>query len=144
MRLVRTLTVGTTNFGLSAGFNACLAGTGLLLSARPRFPTPKVCWGIVEARVCSIALLTDLYADIADKVPRARIVVTGYPLLFERPADNDPDRVAKTAMNKATTDLNCVIERAVAAANDADVNIHYVDVTRRVCGTRHCQSSLLH
>ena len=70
----------------------------------------------------------------ADKAPGARIVVTGYPLLFEPPADDDADRVAKTAINKATTDLHCVIEQAVAAANAADVKIHYVDVTEAFAG----------
>jgi lysophospholipase L1-like esterase len=62
--------------------------------------------------------------------PRARIVVTGYPLLFESPKAGDD----KADINEATTDLNCVIERAVAAANDADVNIHYVDVTEEFAG----------
>ena len=64
----------------------------------------------------------------------ARIVVTGYPLLFEPPAANDPDRVAKTAINKATTDLNCVIKQAVAATQATYANITYVDVTEEFAG----------
>jgi lysophospholipase L1-like esterase len=74
--------------------------------------------------------LIKLYGEVAEAAPRARIVVTGYPLLFEPSAASDP----KAAINEATTDLNCVIERDVAAANDADVNIHYVDVTEEFAG----------
>jgi lysophospholipase L1-like esterase len=74
--------------------------------------------------------LIKLYGEVAEAAPRARIVVTGYPLLFEPSAASDP----KAAINEATTDLNCVIERSVAAANDADVNIHYIDVTEEFAG----------
>jgi hypothetical protein len=74
--------------------------------------------------------LTNLYAEIAAAAPEARIVVTGYPILFdaERPSDFSPDMVINP-VNEATASLNGTIEHAVAVANDADVNIHYVDVT---------------
>jgi lysophospholipase L1-like esterase len=133
-RLV-TLTVGAANLGLSAVAAACL-------------PTPT--------QQCEIAILnaqgplgdcpgaesqlgrdlTDLYAKVADAAPRARIVVTGYPLLFEPPNASTPKNTAEiiTAVNEATTTLNCVIERSVAMANDADINIHYVDVTEEFAG----------
>ena len=73
--------------------------------------------------------LTKLYAAIADAAPEARIVVTGYPLLF-KPGDGsefDPDLVINP-VNAAGADLNETIEAAVAAANE-DGNIDYVDVT---------------
>jgi lysophospholipase L1-like esterase len=125
-RLV-TLTVGAANLGLSDVARACLG------------PDQVAC-GLAIAKAQGVLgdckgesplgeLLIHLYGEVAKAAPSARIVVTGYPLLFEPPADNDRDRDAKTAINNATTRLNCVIERAVAAANDADVNIHYVDVT---------------
>ena len=44
-------------------------------------------------------------------------MVTGYPLLFESPQITGPNAGIITAINEATTDLNCVIERAVAATN---------------------------
>ena len=37
-------------------------------------------------------------------------------------------------LNQATTDLNCVIERAVAATQATYANIHYVDVTKEFAG----------
>jgi lysophospholipase L1-like esterase len=128
-RLV-TLTVGAANLGLSRVLDAC---------TNPQ--TPDACRAEIGRALalvqdCSVdegtlgGDLIELYGKVAKAAPGARIVVTGYPLLFEPPAANDPDRVAKTAINKATTDLNCVIKQAVeAAANEADVNMTYVDVT---------------
>jgi lysophospholipase L1-like esterase len=133
-RLV-TLTVGAANLGLSAVLAACLPG-----------PSQQCDTAIHNAqdlvRGCPIGEgtlggdLIDLYGEVAEKAPRARIVVTGYPLLFEPPpVDRDDDQAkAIRAINEATSDLNCVIERAVAAANAADVNIHYVDVTEEFAG----------
>jgi hypothetical protein len=126
-RLV-TLTVGAANLGLSAVLAACLPKTDHCETA--------ISTAQDKVRGCPVGEgtlggdLINLYGEVAKAAPRARIVVTGYPLLFEPPTSADP-QTAKiiTAINEATTDLNCVIERAVAAANDADVNIHYVDVT---------------
>jgi lysophospholipase L1-like esterase len=126
-RLV-TLTVGAANLGLSDVAAACLAGTSecgtAISNAQNKVRGCPVDEGTLGGD------LINLYGEVAKAAPRARIVVTGYPLLFEQPTSADP-KTAKiiTAINDATTDLNCVIERAVAAANDADVNIHYVDVT---------------
>jgi hypothetical protein len=73
--------------------------------------------------------LTNLYTEIAAAAPEARIVVTGYPLLFELGdgSEFDPDLVINP-VNAAGADLNETIEAAVAAANE-DGNIDYVDVT---------------
>ena len=125
-RLV-TLTVGAANLGLSAVLDACLATPPV--NCGPEIARAQGVLGVCGGESPLGGLLINLYGEVAKAAPRARIVVTGYPLLFESPADTDPDRIAKTAINKATTDLNCVIERAVAVANDADANIHYVDVT---------------
>jgi lysophospholipase L1-like esterase len=131
-RLV-TLTVGATNLGLSDIAAACLAGTpecGTLISnAQNKVAECSVDEGTLGGD------LINLYGEVAKAAPRARIVVTGYPLLFEQPTSADP-QTAKiiTDINDATTDLNCVIQKAVATANDADVNIHYVDVTEEFAG----------
>jgi lysophospholipase L1-like esterase len=131
-RLV-TLTVGGANLDVSGVAKACLAGDQVECSRK--IGAAKLQLGDCPGGESPLgADLTKLFGEVADKAPRARIVVTGYPLLFEPPADDDPDHVAKTAINKATTDLNCVIERAVATANAADVNIHYVDVTEEFAG----------
>jgi lysophospholipase L1-like esterase len=123
-----TLTVGANNLRLFAVLTACLPG-----------PSPQCDLAISNAQAmlgdCPGVSplggnLTDLYGAVAETAPSARIVVTGYPLLFESPAPG----TTEAKVNKATIDLNCVIERAVAAANAADINIHYVDVTEEFAG----------
>jgi hypothetical protein len=71
--------------------------------------------------------LTDLYGDVPDAAPKALIVVTGYPYLFE----SDPNNSIITALNAATAALNKTIEAAVNATHDTGVNIVYVDVTKQ-------------
>jgi hypothetical protein len=68
-------------------------------------------------------------AQVAVKAPEARIVVTGYPFLFE-PADD----LRIKSFNEATALLNEEIEQAVAATREADVKIVYVDVTAAFAG----------
>jgi lysophospholipase L1-like esterase len=132
-RLV-TLTVGATNLRLSAVLAACLPGPSQQCDLA--ISTAQAMLGDCPGGVSPLgADLIKLYGEVADKAPSARIVVTGYPLLFEPPPANpDLNPGIITAINKASTDLNCVIERAVAAANATDVNIHYVDVTEEFAG----------
>jgi lysophospholipase L1-like esterase len=131
-RLV-TLTVGAANLGLSAVAAACLPGPSQQCNIAIGSAQGLLgdCTGVSPLS----DLLIDLYREVAKAAPGARIVVTGYPLLFEPPPANpDLNSGIITAINKATTDLNCVIERAVAAANADDINIHYVDVTEEFAG----------
>jgi lysophospholipase L1-like esterase len=65
---------------------------------------------------------------VAEAAPKALIVATGYPLLFD-----DPD-LLETQINDATTRLNCAIDKAVADAQAAGINIVYVDVTEAFDG----------
>jgi lysophospholipase L1-like esterase len=118
-RLV-TLTVGAANLELSRVLTTCTTGTPqacLLEIARAR--------GDIEELGIN---LPPLYAAVADAAPRARIVVTGYPHLFE------PVNLLFTQVNDAIDQLNSTIEQAVSVANDADVNIHYVDVVAEFAG----------
>src|SRR4051794_12062172 len=79
-RLV-TLTVGAADLGLSTVLTACTAGT------------PAQCQAAIESALlllpptCELDSklgyrLTHLYAAVEAEAPNARIVVTGYPLLF--------------------------------------------------------------
>jgi lysophospholipase L1-like esterase len=118
-RLV-TLTVGAADLELSRVLTTCTTGT------------LQACLAEIAGLSGGLEELADnlpvLFAEVADAAPRARIVVTGYPHLFEPTATFVDPRVI-IAVNQATDELNAIIERSVAAANDADVNIHYVDVT---------------
>jgi lysophospholipase L1-like esterase len=130
-RLV-TLTVGAADLDLSRVLTACTA------------VPPVDCEDAINDALALLAVppggesvlggrLTDLYADVAGRAPRARVMVTGYPLLFS-PAPTDPNLTLKLQINAATAALNSTIEQAVSVANDADVNIHYVDVTEAFAG----------
>ena len=77
--------------------------------------------------------LTDLYAKVAARAPDARIVVTGYPYLAD-PAPGSPNAAIITALNAATDQLNAITKQAVTVAQNADVNIRYVDVTAEFAG----------
>jgi lysophospholipase L1-like esterase len=123
-RLV-TLTVGAANLGLSAVLAAC---------SNPS--TPEECQRQINRALALLrdcpedknsldCSLTPLYAQVAREARGARIVVTGYPLLFESPPADDP----RAAINQATTRLNSLIERAVTATQATYANIYYVDVT---------------
>jgi lysophospholipase L1-like esterase len=130
-RLV-TLTVGAANLGLSVVLAAC---------SNPNTPVEcqrQINRALALLRDCpedknSLVLdcsLAPLYAQVAREARGARIVVTGYPLLFDSPASGDP----RAAINQATTRLNSLIERAVTATQATYANITYVDVTKEFAG----------
>jgi lysophospholipase L1-like esterase len=115
-RLV-TLTVGAADLGLSTVLTACTTGTQLQCLTAIEVASG----GLVQLGID----LTDLYAEVADAAPRARIVVTGYPHLFASGAPFDP--VIIGAINSAIDALNATIEGAVNA-QPTGVDIVYVDV----------------
>ena len=117
---VVTLTVGAADLDLSGVLAACTA------------VPPVGCQNAINVAVGQLPLLgaslTNLYAQVGAAAPHALIVVTGYPYLFEI-VPGDPTAAIKDQMNNAVTLLNRTIQQAVAAAQAADVNIVYVDVT---------------
>jgi lysophospholipase L1-like esterase len=123
-RLV-TLTVGAANLHLSDLLTVCTTR-----------PLPDCLLAIQNVRDNLLPTLdselTDLYPKVAVAAPRARIVVTGYPHLFELTADVHPAIII--GVNTAIDELNAAIRQAVSVTNDADVNIHYVDVTAEFAG----------
>ena len=132
-RLV-TLTVGANDLNLSGVLAACTASV------------PTNCQPAIEQALALLSVscgggseklrrrLTDLYAQVADAAPKALIVVTGYPYLFEPPAEGDPNATIINAVNSATAALNCTIQKAVSDARAAGLNIVYVDVTEEFAG----------
>jgi hypothetical protein len=116
-RLV-TLTVGGNDLGVSLVVRTCIT-------------MPADCEEAVLKAGKQLPMLgsdlIDLYGDVADAAPRARIVVTGYPHLLEPTAPFDPALIA--ALNFPTDELNRTIREAVTAAYASGINIFYVDVT---------------
>ena len=128
-RLV-TLTVGAANLGLSVVLATCTSTNPEVLAKCP---------GTIQAAHDKLPMLRrdliTLYAEVAKAAPSARIVVTGYPQLFEPPTNpNDPNAEIIIGINDATDALNATIRQAVSVTNAADINIHYVDVTEEFAG----------
>jgi hypothetical protein len=73
--------------------------------------------------------LASLFAEVPRAAPKARVVVTGYPLLFAPPAPGTPNEDIINAINGATALLNDVIKQAVEATQAPNFDIVYVDVT---------------
>jgi lysophospholipase L1-like esterase len=119
-RLV-TLTVGAANLDLASVLTACTA------------VPPVNCDAAIRQALSMLPMLgsalTEVYAAVAAAAPKARIVVTGYPHLLE--PGNNPVFIA---VNAAIDQLNTTIEQAVSVTNEADVNIHFVDVTEEFAG----------
>ena len=130
-RLV-TLTAGAADLGLSEVLAACTA------------VPPTECQTEINRALALLVVppggqsvlggrLTDLYAEVADAAPNARIVVTGYPLLFELVP---PNLDLKAQINSATAALNLTIKTAVESAQKSGVKIVYIDVTAAFVGHR--------
>jgi len=133
-RLV-TLTVAAADLDVSSVAAACTT-PGMQDECVAEILRVQTLLGVCPGGASALdSTLTDLYAEVANAAPKALVVVTGYPLLFEPPTNpNDPNAAIIAAINKATTDLNCVIERAVDAADPTGENIVYVDVTAAFAG----------
>jgi len=127
-RLV-TLTVGAANLGLSTVLTACTTGTQAQCQAAILL-AQGLLGDCADDENSLYGSLTALYTQVAGKAPGTRIVVTGYPLLFDSAAPDSP----QAAINDATAELNCIIERAVAKSQATYANIYYVDVTKAFAG----------
>jgi lysophospholipase L1-like esterase len=109
-----TLTVGAANLDLSGLLTACTQASAS-------------CEGEIIERLALLqdlgSDLADLYAEVAEAAPHARIVVTGYPHLFE------PINPLYAKINAAIDQLNTTIQQSVAAATrTTGADIVYVDV----------------
>lgn len=128
-RLV-TLTVGGNDLSVSRIAAACTPGPSpacqtAINTALGLLATPP---GVLAGRLGSV------YAAIAAASPRAIILVTGYPYLFEPPTTNTPNAATIVAINNATTALNATIQQTVTTAQSAGLNIQYIDVTTAFTG----------
>lgn len=124
-----TLTAGANDLDFATPLRVCAVSTlevcaQALQAAQAMFPSIQA--DLVEALIA-----------IHKAAPRAKIVVFGYPLLFDPesglPTLLTPD--AQRLVNAATLALNATIAQAVAIANtEAKANAVYVDVTDDFAG----------
>lgn len=123
-----TLTAGANDLGFTTPLNVCAVST------------LDFCWQTIQAtqeRFPGIeADLVEALTAIHQAAPRAKIVVSGYALLFDPeggPTFLTPD--AQRLVNLGTVALNGAIAEAVANANAAaKANAVYVDVTEEFTG----------
>lgn len=78
--------------------------------------------------------LTSTFTSVAAATPRATILVTGYPYLFETPAPTDPNYATVAQLNAATAALNDTIRGVVTQLAQSGTDIRYVDVTAAFVG----------
>jgi len=123
-----TVTVGANDLDVAGVAAACTSGTAAdcqaaLAASSAVLYSPGFVQGLVAA----------LGGVAAAAPPRARIIVTGYPYLFDRTLTVDP---TIDAINDATTALNASLAVAVLAVRltARRTNIQYVDVSRAFLG----------
>ena len=116
-----TVSVGGNDLGVAKLATACSRGG------------TNDCKSDFNAAVNEIGILPQqlaaTYQSIAKAAPNARIVVTGYPMLFELPNTSDPEFATKAAVNTATAALDAAAREAVVAQQKRGVPIWYVDVS---------------
>jgi lysophospholipase L1-like esterase len=123
IRLV-TLTVGANDLDV--------AGVAATCSPGPSDACTKAINDAVRLLPQLSGSLLNLYGAVAAAAPRARILVTGYPYLFDAPSPCLPIEAIVCRVNGATTLLNSTIAAAVQATKND--NIEYVDVTAAFAG----------
>ncbi|MGN7800800.1 SGNH/GDSL hydrolase family protein [Leifsonia sp. 22587] len=100
-----TVSIGGNDLGVAEIAGDCAAGKA------------AACRNEVTAALSLLNVLPDrlqtVYSAIAQAAPNARVVVTGYTLLYDVSAPGAPDFQTSAAINAATLGLNEVIRQAV-------------------------------
>ncbi len=128
-----TLTVGGNDLGFAAVATACAAGPTVACQAAIDRALELLAPQSTGPSVLATRLATT-YGAVASAAPRADILVTGYPYLFEPPVPGQPNAAIVLALNNATAALNATIKATVAASAAAGVEITYVDVVAGFAG----------
>ncbi|GAB5077414.1 SGNH/GDSL hydrolase family protein [Arthrobacter sp. AD-310] len=119
-----SITAGANDLGFAYVLGVCA------------FADEATCRATVSAATSQAALtflkssLIQTYDAIQAAAPNAKVVVLGYPLLFDPASQFAPIPVAnQVLMNEATLTVNAAIAEAAALAG-----VQYVDVTKRFAG----------
>jgi lysophospholipase L1-like esterase len=125
-----TVTVGGNNIGYRPVLTTC-ALPGFLGNCDAAVAAALQALGSLPA------LLTEVYKAVQAKAPGARVVVTGYPLLFNERTDCNPFTFfttdEMTQLNDATYRLNTAIQSAAKTAGVAFVDVAPVFTGHAVC-----------
>ncbi len=113
-----TISVGGNDAGFSNAITACAK------------PWPATCWGPIDASQAFIAnqlpgLLNGLYAEIRARAPNARVIVVGYPRIFNGEQCNFFARISsgeQAELNDTADQLSDTIRGVATAHGFTDVD----------------------
>lgn len=122
-----SLTAGANDIGVNSVLYTCATST------------PEACGAASAAAAAALpavhANLVRTFAGIQSHAPRARIVVLGYPMLFDTNGAALIPPAAQALVNGGTAGLNLTIASAAATARGLyGTQVQYVDVTARFAG----------
>jgi len=125
-----TVTVGGNDVGFASTMYACVAGTA------------ERCRTAVQAAGTAVRtrlpdLLDPLYAAIASRAPHARVVILGYPLLYQPGPctdGSDPDEAVRGELNAVGDQLDEVIAAAAGRHGFTFADVRPVFADHRLCG----------
>jgi lysophospholipase L1-like esterase len=115
-----TVSVGGNDLGVAAIAAECSAGKAV--ACRDGVSSALSLLNVLPERLAAV------YGAVHDAAPNARIVVTGYSLLFDNSNTKSADFGTVTAINAATLGLNQTIQDVVAGQRSSGVPIAYVGV----------------
>ncbi|MEO8907465.1 MAG: SGNH/GDSL hydrolase family protein [Microbacteriaceae bacterium] len=116
-----TLTVGGNDLDVATLADAC--ARGLTRSCQTEFRTSLTLLNVLPDRLAAT------YGSVVKAAPTARVVVTGYPILFAIPQTDSPEFSTIAVVNAATASMNQLIETAVAKKKKSGANISYVPIS---------------
>lgn len=115
-----TLSIGGNDLGVAAIAADCAAGRAV--ACRNELSAALSLLNVLPDR------LTTVYDAVAEAAPNARIVVTGYALMYDNSDPNAADFGMATAINAATIGLNQTVKDAVEKQRAAGIPMTYVGV----------------
>lgn len=115
-----TLSVGGNDLGVAAIAAECSAGKAV--PCRDGVSSALSLLNVLPERLAAV------YGAVHDAAPNARIVVTGYALMFDNANTKSADFGTATAINAATLGLNQTIQDVVHSQRASGVPITYVGV----------------
>ena len=115
-----TLTVGGNDLNVAGLSEACAHGVND--TCQTKFRKSLTLLNVLPDRLAAT------YRAVARAAPHARIIVTGYPLMFKMPATDSPEFATIAVANAATASLDQVIKNSVKKKRADGTNIHYVAV----------------
>jgi lysophospholipase L1-like esterase len=115
-----TVSIGGNDLGVAAIAADCAAGKAA--SCRSQLSSALSLLNVLPERLATV------YAAILQAAPNARIVVTGYALLYDATDPNAEDFGMAAAINAATIGLNQVIDDAVDAERAKGAPMTFVGI----------------